>query len=391
MKRRGPLTSRLTGFGTTIFTEMTALAIEHEAVNLGQGFPDFDGPEFVKEAAAAAMRSGHNQYARMAGDMGLAQAIADHQHRFYGLGYDPATEITVHAGATEGLFAALSALLDPGDEVLAFEPLYDSYPAAVALAGARLVTVPLTPPGMSFDAGALAAAASDRTRVLLLNTPNNPTGKVFTRAELEVVAELCRRRDLIAVTDEVYEHIVFEGEHVPLATLPGMRERTITTSSTGKSFSLTGWKIGYTCAPSHLASAVRAVHQFVTFSVATPLQRAMAVALSAEESYFVGLAADYRARRDRLLAGLEAAGLAVLAPQGTYFALADIRLLGEEDGEALCRRLPQAAGVAAIPVTAFAREAPRYRHLVRFAFCKRDETLDEGLRRLRRWREGAAG
>jgi N-succinyldiaminopimelate aminotransferase len=387
MQGRGPLTSRLAGFGTTVFTEMTALALRHGAVNLGQGFPDFDGPDFVKEAAADALRSGHNQYARMAGDLELARAIADHRRRFYGLGYDPEGEITVHAGATEGLFAALSALLDPGDEVLTFEPFYDSYPAAVALAGARLVTVPLEPPAMSFNAAALARAVTGRTRILLLNSPNNPTGKVFTRDELAVIADLCCRHDLIAVTDEVYEQIVFERAHVPLAKLPGMRERTVTVSSTGKSFSLTGWKIGYTCAAPPLAAAVRAVHQFVTFSVATPLQRAMAVAFLAPDSYFAQLAADYRARRQRLATGLEAAGFGVLSPEGTYFALADIRPLGEVDDVAFCRRLPEAAGVAAIPVTAFSRDRARYRHLVRFAFCKRDATIDEAVRRLARWRE----
>ncbi len=386
MDARPPLTSRLAGFGTTIFTEMTALAKVHDAVNLGQGFPDFDGPEFVKQAAAAALSAGHNQYARMAGDPALTRAIAAHERRFYGLDYDPETEITVHAGATEGLFAALSAFLDPGDEVIVFEPFYDSYPAAIALSGARLVPVSLEPPTFSFDPEALARAVSPKTRLVLLNSPHNPTGKVFTRAELEAIAALAIRHGLIAVTDEVYEHILFEGPHLPLAALPGMRERTITTSSTGKTFSLTGWKIGYTCAPPELAAAVRSVHQFVTFAVATPLQRAMAVALAAEDSYFAQLAADYRSRRARLLAGLAAAGFETLPPQGTYFALADIRALGVGDDVAVCRRLPEAAGVAAIPVSAFSLHKAAYRHLVRFAFCKRDATLDEGARRLLAWR-----
>jgi N-succinyldiaminopimelate aminotransferase len=382
MNARPLLTSRLAGFGTTIFTEMTALATRFGAVNLGQGFPDFDGPGFVKEAAIAALRAGHNHYARMAGDLVLARAIAAHERRFYGLEYDPETEVTVHAGATEGLFAALSAFVDPGDEVIVFEPFYDSYPAAIALSGARLVTVPLRPPSFSFDPEALAAAVTPRTRVILLNSPHNPTGKVFTRAELEEIAALAIRHGLIAITDEVYEHIVFEGPHVPLATLPGMRERTVTTSSTGKTFSLTGWKIGYTCAPPDLAAAVRSVHQFVTFAVATPLQRAMAVALAAEDGYYTQLEADYRSRRERILTGLAAAGFETLPPQGTYFALADIRALGEADDVLFCRRLPEAAGVAAIPVTAFCVDKAPYRHLVRFAFCKRDETLDEGARRL---------
>jgi N-succinyldiaminopimelate aminotransferase len=322
----------------------------------------------------------------MAGDPSLVRAVAEHERRFYGLDYDPDTEICVHAGATEGLFAALAALLDAGDEVLAFEPFYDSYPAAAALSGARLIGVPLQPPGFSFDPAVLASAITERTRVILLNSPHNPTGKVFSRAELEAVAEVAVRHDLVAVTDEVYEHIVFEGTHVPLATLPGMHERTVTVSSTGKTFSLTGWKIGFSCAPPQLAAAVRAVHQFVTFAVATPLQRAMAVALGAGAEYYAKLTADYRARREQLCAGLSAAGLDVLRPQGTYFALADIRPLGEEDDVGFCRRLPETVGVAAIPVTAFCYDKARYRHLVRFAFCKRDETLAEGLRRLARLR-----
>ncbi len=382
MNGRSPLTARLAGFGTTIFTEMTALAQRHEAVNLGQGFPDFDGPDFVKQAAVEAMRAGHNQYARMAGALPLARAVAEHQRRFYGLELDPESEITIHAGATEGLFATLSALLDPGDEVVSFEPYYDSYPAAVALAGASFVTVPLRPPDFAFDPAAFAAAVTPRTRLVLVNTPNNPTGKVFSREELEVVAEVCRRNDLLAVTDEVYEHILFDVPHVPLAALPGMRERTVTISSTGKTFSLTGWKIGYTSAAPPLASAIRAVHQFVTFAVATPLQHAMAVALTTGDDYYAGLAADYRARRERLTRGLAAAGFEVREPQGTYFALADIRPLTSDDDVTFCRRLPELAGVAAIPVTAFANDKALYRHLVRFAFCKRDETLDEGVRRL---------
>jgi N-succinyldiaminopimelate aminotransferase len=390
MSEPGWTSRRLAGFGTTVFTEMTALAQRYGAVNLGQGFPDFDGPEFVKQAAIDALRAGHNQYARMAGELTLVSAIADHERRFHGLDYDPETEVTVHAGATEGLFATLSALLDPGDEVVAFEPFYDSYPAAAALSGARLVTVPLRPPDFAFDPVALSAAVTDRTRAVLVNSPHNPTGKVFQRTELEAVAALARRHDLVAVTDEVYEHLVFDGAHVPLASLPGMRERTVTISSTGKTFSLTGWKIGFSCAPPRLASAIRAVHQFVIFAVATPLQRAMAVALAAGDDYYARLGSDYRGRRERLCNGLSDAGFDVLRPQGTYFALADIRSLGEDDDVAFCRRLPEATGVAAIPVTAFCRDKSAYRHLVRFAFCKRDETLDEGVRRLARLRDRRA-
>ena len=381
-----PGAARLRGIGVSVFAEMTALAVRHKAVNLGQGFPDFDGPAFAKQAAIAAIQVGSNQYERMPGLLALTQAVTEHQQRFYGLSFDPETEVTVHAGATEALFATLLALLDPGDELVAFEPYYDSYPACATLAGARLVGVPLAPPDFALDAAALAAAITPKTRVLLLNSPNNPAGRVFSRPELEIVADLCRRRDLIAVTDEVYEHIVFEDQHVPLATMPGMRERTVTISSTGKTFSLTGWKIGFSSAPPALAEAVRTVHQFITFCIATPFQHAMAAALRTSDDYFAQLTADYRARRDRLCDGLSAAGLEVRRPEGTYFALADIRPLGFTDDVAFCRELPERVGVAAIPVSAFCREGSPTRHLVRFAFCKRDATIDEGLTRLRQLR-----
>jgi len=380
---RAYLTSRLQGFGTSVFAEYTRLAAEHQAVNLGQGFPDFDGPEFVKEAAIAAIRAGRNQYEPMIGSAALTRAAADHQRRFYGLDYDPAREVTIYAGATEAIFVALQALLEAGDEVIVFEPYYDSYPAGAALAGARLVPVTLRGPDFALDAAALAAAVTPRTRAVLLNTPSNPCGHVFSPAELDEVAAVCRKHDLLAVTDEVYEHIAFERRHVPLASRPGMRERTVTISSTGKSFSLTGWKIGYTCAPPALTEALRMVHQFVTFTIASPFQHAMAVALAAPDDYFASLAAEYRARRDQLCEGLERAGFAVQPPQGTYFALADVRPLGVEDGETFCLELPGRVGVAAIPVAAFYASPGEGRHLVRFAFCKKEETLTEGLRRLR--------
>ncbi len=384
---RPALTRRLQGFGTSIFAEMTALARRHGAVNLGQGYPDFDGPEFVKQAAASALAAGHNQYAPMPGLPELQQAVADHQRRFYGLDLDPASEVTIHAGATEALCATLAALLDPGDEAVVLEPLYDAYLPGIALAQARAGVVPLAPPAFRLDADALAAAVSPRTRVLLLNSPNNPAGHVFTRAELLAIAEVCIRHDVIVVTDEVYEHVVFEGEHLPIATLPGMRERTVSISSAGKTFSLTGWKVGWSCAPPRLAAAVRAVHQFVTFAVATPFQHAIATALGAPDAYYRQLREDYRSRRDRLCAGLAAVGLEVRPPEGTYFALADIRPLGFDDGAAFCRRLVETLGVAAIPASAFALEG-RLRHLVRFAFCKDDATLAEGLGRLARLRSG---
>jgi N-succinyldiaminopimelate aminotransferase len=371
------------GFGTSVFAEYTRLASEHKAVNLGQGFPDFDGPEFVKEAAVAAIRGGQNQYLPMTGLPAMAQAVADHQRRFYGVAYDPAREVTVYAGATEAIFVALQALLDPGDEVVVFEPFYDSYPAGAAMAGASLRTVTLRAPEFAFDPAELRAAITPRTRAFLLNSPNNPSGRVFSAEELDGIASICVEHDLLAITDEVYEHIVFERPHLPLASRPGMRERTVTISSTGKTFSLTGWKIGYTCAAPPLTEALRMVHQFVTFTIASPFQHAMAAALTTGDAFFTDLAADYRSRRDRLCAGLRDAGFAVRPPQGTYFALADIRPLGYEDAETFCRELPGRVGVAAIPASAFYAHPAAGQHLVRFAFCKKDETLEEGLRRLR--------
>jgi N-succinyldiaminopimelate aminotransferase len=380
---RPVLTRRLDGFGTSIFAEMTALARRHDAINLGQGFPNFDGPEFVKQAAIEAMRAGHNQYSPMPGLPALQQAVADHQRRFYGLSYDPASEITVHAGATEALCAAIAALLDPGDEAVVFEPFYDAYLPGIALAQAEARVVPLTPPAFRLDVTALERAISKKTRLVLLNSPSNPACSVFTRAELEAIAALAIRRDLVVVTDEVYEHIVFEGAHVPIASLPGMRERTVAISSAGKTFSLTGWKVGWACAAPPLTAAVRAVHQFVTFAVSTPFQHAVATALATGDAYYTALRDDYRTRRDRLCDGLEAAGFEVLRPEGTYFALADVRPLGFEDDRAFCRHLVETIGVAAIPVSAFVKDG-HLKHLVRFAFCKDDATLDEALRRLRK-------
>jgi N-succinyldiaminopimelate aminotransferase len=380
---RPPVASRLAVFGTSVFAEMTTLARQHGAVNLGQGYPDFDGPEFVKQAAVAAIQAGHNQYAPMPGLPGLQQAVAQHQRRFYGIDYDPATEITIHAGATEALCATFAALLAPGDEAIVFEPFYDAYLPGIALAQARARVVPLAPPDFPLDAKALGAAVGPRTRLLVLNSPGNPSGRVFTRDELTAIAAVCVRHDLLVVTDEVYEHIVFDGTHLPIASLPGMRERTVTVSSAGKTFSLTGWKVGWTCAAPALAAAVRSVHQFVTFAVATPFQHAVAAALQAPDEYHARLRSEYLARRDRLCDGLVDVGFAVRRPEGTYFALADIRPLGYDEDETFCRTLVERVGVAAIPVSAFVAEK-RVRHLVRFAFCKDDATLDEGLRRLRR-------
>ena len=383
MGDRAPyLTSRLQGFGTTIFAEMTALAVEHDAVNLGQGFPDFDGPAEVAEVAVQAIRDGKNQYAPGHGVKPLREAVAAHQERFHGLRYDPNTEVTVSAGATEAICATLQALCEVGDEVIAFEPYYDSYAASIAMAGAVRKPVTLHAPDFSFDPEALEDAVTPKTRAILVNSPHNPTGKVFTRAELEQVADLCRRHDLIAITDEVYEHLVYDVDHVPLASLDGMRERTVTISSAAKTFSFTGWKIGWLCAPPALSTAVRTAKQFMTYANGTPLQFAIAHALQLDDGYFDGLAAGYHDRRDRLVAGLSEVGFDVHVPDGTYFATADIRGLGYADGMRFCLDLPAKVGVAAVPHVVFYDHKEVGRPLVRFAFCKTEAVLDEGIRRL---------
>jgi N-succinyldiaminopimelate aminotransferase len=382
--------ARLAGLGTTVFSEINQLAAAHGAVNLGQGAPSFDGPDFVKEAAIAAIRAGHNQYCASAGVPALVSAIAAHQRRFWGLDYDPETEVTVYAGATEAIFAALQALVGTGDEVVLFEPFYDSYLASVRMAGAEPRVVTLRAPDFRFDPGELARAVTARTRLVLLNTPHNPTGRVFGHEELATIADLCLRHDLLALSDEVYEHLVFDGRHQPLAALPGMRQRTVTISSTGKTFSLTGWKIGYTCAPPPITAALRGAHQFITFCQATPFQHAMAVALAADDGYFADFLAHYRRRRDRLCRGLSAVGFGLSAPAGTYFVLADIRPLGFDDDLAFCRMLPATVGVAAIPPSSFYLNRDEGRHLVRFAFCKDEALLDEAVRRLARLKDPLA-
>ncbi len=378
--------ARLRGFGTTIFTEMTGLATRTGAINLGQGFPDEDGPAEIIEAAAAAMRAGHNQYAPARGVPALRTAIAEHQRRRYGLEIDAESGVQVTFGATEALAAALLGLCEPGDEVICFEPYYDAYAAAIAMAGGERRVVTLRPPDFAFDGDALRAAIGPRTRILLLNSPHNPTGKVFSREELDVVAAACRDHDLVAITDEVYEHLTFGAEHVPLATLPGMAERTLTISSLGKTFSFTGWKVGWASGPPELVGAAATAKQFLSFSGGTPFQHAAAHALGHEDAAIVALVDSLRARRDRLCAGLEAAGLTVHRPVGTYFVNADIRPLGESDGVAFCWALPERAGVVAVPSAAFYDDADAGRHLVRFAFCKRDEVLDEAIRRLAKLR-----
>jgi N-succinyldiaminopimelate aminotransferase len=381
---RRALTSRLAGYGESVFAEMSALAVETGSVNLGQGFPDEDGPSELLEAAMAAIRQGHNQYPPSPGIIPLREAIAGHQRRFYGLEYDSAHEVIVTAGATEAIAATLLALCEAGDEVVMFEPYYDSYAAVTALVGATRKVVPLRPPKWSFDPDELARAVTPATRLLLLNTPHNPTGHVFDERELAAVAQVCVEHDLLAVTDEVYEHLVFEGRHVPLASLPGMRERTVRISSAAKTFSATGWKIGWLSAPAELAEAVQTVKQFLTFGVGTPFQYAVAAALSLPDDYYLAVAERLRGRRDRFCDGLEELGWDVLVPAATYFATVDIARLADPavDGHGFCRELARSAHVAAVPMAAFYDDLEAGRRLVRFAFCKRPELLDEALSRL---------
>ncbi len=378
-----PPSGRLTPFATTIFAEMTALAVATGSVNLGQGFPDTDGPAEITEAAVAAIRAGHNQYPPGPGLPALRVAVADHQRRCYGLELDPDAEVLVTTGATEGIAAALIGLCEPGDEVVMFQPFYDSYAACAAMAGAHAKMVTLRAPDWSWDPDELRAAVTDRTRLVLLNSPHNPTGKVFGRSELAEVARICCERDLVAVTDEVYEHLVYDGEHVPLATLEGMRERTVTLSSAGKTFSLTGWKIGWACGPAELVARVRAAKQFLTYATGTPFQHAVATALAAGDRLVVPLRESLCERRDLLCDGLEALGLAVHRPSATYFATTDVASIGAEDGLEFCRELPARCGVVAVPASVFYLDPEPGKTLVRWAFCKRPEVLGEALVRLK--------
>jgi N-succinyldiaminopimelate aminotransferase len=384
-----PLVRRMRPFSTTIFAEMSALAVRTGAVNLGQGFPDTDGPAEMLAAAAEALANGHNQYPPGPGIPALRAAVAAHQRRFWSLEYDPDSEVLITAGATEAIAAAILGLCEPGDEVVCFEPYYDSYAASIALAGAvrRPVTLrPAVTGRYSFDPAALRAAFGPRTRLVLLNSPHNPTGKVFTRDELTLIAELCQQHGAYAVTDEVYEHLVFTDAstpHIPLATLPGMRERTLRISSAGKTFSCTGWKIGWASGPASLVSATMRVKQFLTFVNGAPLQPAVAVALALPDGYYEGFRGGLQARRDQLAAGLREAGFGVLQPEATYFVTADITGLGGRDGVEFCLSLPERCGVVAIPTQVFYDDVEAGRRLVRFAFCKRPEVLAEAVTRLR--------
>lgn len=376
--------------GTTVFTVMSALAAEHGAINLGQGFPDDEGPDDVRAAAARAIIDGPNQYPPMMGVPALRQAVAAANKRFYGLDVDWQKEVIVTSGATEALADCLMALLNPGDEAIIFEPAYDCYRPIIEAAGAKVVAVPLDPPNWSLPQEKLEAAFSDKTKLVVLNTPMNPIGKVFTRAELEALSALIERHDAYAVCDEVYEHLVFSGhKHMPLMTLPGMRERTLRIGSAGKTFSLTGWKIGYVTGPAHLMEVVAKTHQFVTFTTPPGLQSAVAYGLGKDDDYFASLASSLEAKRDMLARGLQDAGLDVLPADGTYFISADFRSLGfKGTDEEFCREITVKAKVAAIPLSAFYSSSDAPRHLARFCFCKQDNILKEASARLKAYAEG---
>lgn len=389
MARLPHLSARLQGCGTTIFATMSARAVAQEAINLGQGFPDFAPPQDLLDAVKAAVDAGHNQYAPGNGVPALRQAVADHQRTWWGLDYDPDREITITTGATEAVFATLQALLDVGDEAILFEPYYDSYAASVAMAGGVTRAVRLRPPDWGFDPADLEAAVTDRTRVIVLNTPHNPTGAVLDAALAGRVAAVARERDLTVVTDEVYEHLTFGARHVPIATLDGMRERTVTISSAGKTFSVTGWKVGWACAPPPLTTALRAAKQWVTYTSGTPFQHAVAGALAWGSEYFQPYVAGYARRRDALCAGLRDTGLEVFEPAGTYFVTADIRPLGWDDDLAFCDMLLEEVGVAAIPCSVLYAPPRPARCFVRFAFCKTGDVLAEGIDRLQALRSPA--
>lgn len=376
------MADRIQQLGTSIFSEMSALAAQHNAINLSQGFPDFAGPAFIKQAGCAAIEADLNQYAPSNGLPVLHEAIVRSWRRHYGIELDGQREITVTSGATEALLATILALINPGDEVIIFEPFYDAYPPDVVFAGGVPRYVRLPEPDWHLPLDELHAAISPRTRAILLNTPHNPIGKVFNRAELEAIAALAREHDLLVISDEVYERLVFDGAtHVPIASLPGMWERTVTISSTGKTFSLTGWKVGYAVAAPALSEAIRRVHQFMTFATATPLQAAMATALDAGTPYERQFLQFYTERRDEMLAALRAAGFGVQAPQGTYFVMADFRPFGWDDDVAFCRYLTTEIGVAAIPPSAFYHDNHQT-GMLRFCFAKRPETIAAAAERL---------
>jgi N-succinyldiaminopimelate aminotransferase len=378
------IAERISGFNTTVFAEMTALANQHGAINLGQGFPDFPAPDFIKQAAVDAIHGDVNQYAPGMGTVALREAIAAKIERHYGLTYDPASEIGVSVGATEAIAASIMGLVNPGDEVILFEPYYDSYVPSVTFAGGIPKFYTLHAPDWCIDPDQLAALFSDKTKLIVINTPHNPSGKVFTREELQLIADLCQRFDVIALTDEVYEHILFDAhQHIPMASLPGMRERTLTLSSIGKTFSVTGWKVGWAIGPADLVRGMFRVRQFLSFCGAAPLQHASITALQVPDGYYADLRAFYQSNRDFLIDGLRAAGLKPLTPAGTYFVMIDISDLGFSDDVAFCKHLTANVGVAAIPPSAFYSNPADGAGLARFAFCKSRQTLTEAVTRMK--------
>jgi N-succinyldiaminopimelate aminotransferase len=375
--------ARARGFGTSIFGEMSALARQHGAVNLGQGFPDFDGPDDIKEAVREAMYGGHNQYAVSSGEAALREAIARHSQRFYNMQVDPVAEVTVTSGATEAIWCSAFAFVEPGDEVIVFEPFYDSYVPGITMAGGRPVPVTLHSPNFRFDPDELRAAFGEHTKAIYINTPHNPTGTMFNAEELGLIASLCQEFDVLAITDEVYEHIVYDGaDHLRLATLPGMWERTLTVSSAGKTFSFTGWKIGWAIGPEPLQQALRGIHQWTVFATSTPMQHAIAKALDLPDSYYHQLATDYQARRDYLMNVLRQTGLEAKVPEGSYFIMAGIDQFGRGSADEFSRYLVREIGVAVIPPESFYMKSREGDRLVRFTFCKRRETLEAAAERL---------
>jgi len=382
---KGP-NSILDEYGTTIFTVMSALATEHNAINLGQGFPDTDGPQAVREAAAQAFLNGPNQYPPMAGLPDLRQAVAEHNKRFYGLDVDWQSEVIVTSGATEALAACIFGLIEPGDEAVLIEPLYDSYLPILRRAGAVPKLVRIEPPEWKLPLDQLAAAFSDKTKLILFNTPMNPSAKVFTREELEFIAKLMLKHDTYAICDEVYEHLVYDSrQHIPLMTLPGMRDRCLRIGSAGKTFSMTGWKVGYTTGAPALVTAVARAHQFLTFTTPPGLQKAVADGLRQDDAYFAGLSSDLQRKRDRVARGLAEIGFGVMQSQGTYFIGVDFRPLGfNGDDVEFCKYITTEAGVAAVPFSAFYKDGVKsgVDHFARFCYCKQDSLLDAAIERL---------
>ena len=376
------LNSRLQGFGATIFATMSQLATETSSVNLGQGFPDTDGPAEIAQAAMTAIAQGHNQYPPGPGIASLRSAVANHQNLYYGLEYDPNKEVLITAGATEAIAASVLAICETGDEVIVFEPFYDAYAAAIAMAGARLVPIELHAPDWTFDPDELSRAVTGRTRAIVINSPHNPTGKVFSLPELQFITSLCVEADLIAITDEVYEHMIFSGSHLPLASFPGMSKRTIAISSAAKTYSFTGWKIGWVTGSAELVAAVRAVKQFLTYVNGAPFQVAIAYALSEGRRFTDLVVPSISQQRQALADGLSQAGLEVMGGDGTYFLTTDISSITNEDAMTFCLELPRRIGVVAVPSSVFYQDPQRGRHLVRWTFCKRPEVIQDAVERL---------